>query len=82
MDRNNSDFSYEITQELGTLSTSPKGWSKEVNRISYNGRKPKFDIREWAPGKEKMGRGVTLSEEEAKTLCKILFQYFKEQAGR
>ena len=38
MDRNKSDFSYEIADELGTLSTSPKGWTKEVNRISYNVR--------------------------------------------
>ena len=51
MDRNKSDFSYEIADELGTLSTSPKGWTKEVNRISYNGRPPRFDIREWAPGR-------------------------------
>lgn len=79
MDRNKSDFSYEIADELGTLSTSPKGWTKEVNRISYNGRPPRFDIWEWAPGREKMGRGITLSETEAKDLCKILFQYFKNR---
>ena len=51
---------------------------KEINRVSYNVTKPKFDLREWAPGREKMGKGITLNEEEAKELCRILFQYFKK----
>ncbi len=80
--RNNPDFSYELVEELGVLSTSKSGWQKEINRVSYNGTKPKFDLREWAPGREKMGKGITLNEEEAKELCKILFQYFKRQAER
>ncbi len=25
-----ADFEYEIVKELGVLSTSPKGWTKEV----------------------------------------------------
>lgn len=78
-ERGNSDFSYEITEELGVLSTSKKGWTKEINRVSYNGTKPKFDLREWAPEHEKMSKGITLTEDEAKDLCKILFQYFKNK---
>lgn len=77
-----SDFRYEITKEMGTLSTSKTGWTKELNLVSYNGKAPKFDIREWAPDHAKMGRGITLNEQEAKDLCKILFRYFKAQAGK
>lgn len=77
--KGDSDFSYELVEELGVLSTSKKGWTKEINRVSYNGTKPKFDLREWAPEHEKMSKGITLSEEEAKDLCKILFQYFKNK---
>lgn len=33
--------------------------------VSWNGGQPKYDIRDWAPGHEKMGKGVTLTEEEA-----------------
>lgn len=77
--KGDSDFSYELVEELGVLSTSKKGWTKEINRVSYNGSKPKFDLREWAPEHEKMSKGITLSEEEAKDLCKILFQYFKNK---
>lgn len=77
--KGDSDFSYELVEELGVLSTSKKGWTKEINRVSYNGMKPKFDLREWAPEHEKMSKGITLSEEEARDLCKILFQYFKNR---
>ena len=61
-----ADIKYEITREIGTLSVSTKGWTKELNMVSWNDGAAKYDIRDWAPGHEKMGKGVTLSEEEAK----------------
>lgn len=61
-----------MKQELGVLSESAKGWTKELNLISWNGGAPKYDIRDWAPEHEKMGKGVTLSEEEAKKLAELL----------
>ena len=67
-----ADIKYEITKELGVLSTSAKGWTKEINLVSWNDRPAKFDIREWAPEHEKMGKGVTLSEEEIAKLMEIL----------
>ena len=63
-----ADIKYEITEEIGILSESAKGWTKEINLISWNDREPKYDIREWAPDHEKMGKGVTLSIEEVKSL--------------
>lgn len=65
-------FDFTIVDELGVLSTSPKGWTKELNLISWNGRDPKYDIRDWAPEHEKMGKGITLSEEELNELKRIL----------
>lgn len=67
-----ADIKYEIREELGVLSESTKGWTKELNLISWNGGAPKYDIRDWAPEHEKMGKGVTLSEEEAKKLAELL----------
>ena len=67
-----ADIKYEITEEIGILSESAKGWTKELNLISWNDREPKYDIREWAPDHEKMGKGVTLSIEEAKALKALL----------
>ncbi len=41
-----ADIKYEIKQQLGEISTSPKGWSKELNLVSWNGAAPKYDIRD------------------------------------
>jgi hypothetical protein len=59
-----SDIVFEIVKSLGVLSESPKGWRKEVNLVSWNGRAPKIDIREWAPDHERAGKGITLNEED------------------
>ncbi|TVP86034.1 MAG: hypothetical protein EA344_04085 [Alkalicoccus sp.] len=67
-----ADIKYEITEHLGVISESSKGWKKELNLVSWNGRDPKYDLREWAPDHEKMGKGVTLTEEEIKQLVKIM----------
>ena len=67
-----SEISYEIKETIGVLSTSAKGWQKELNLISWNGAAPKYDIREWAPEHEKMGKGVTLNAEEMNTLKTLI----------
>ena len=67
-----AEVTFEIMQTIGILSTSPKGWTKELNLISWNGKGPKFDIRDWAPNHEKMGKGVTLNEEELAELKKLI----------
>lgn len=67
-----ADIKYEIIEQLGVLGESSKGWSKELNIISWNGREPKYDIRDWAPNHEKMGKGVTLSKEEVEKLRELL----------
>ena len=67
-----AEFNYEIMEELGVLSESSSGWTKELNLISWNGRPPKFDIRDWSPEHEKMGKGITLSNEDIKSLREIL----------
>ena len=67
-----TEIKYEIVEELGVLSESSKGWRKEVNKISWNGAEPKYDIRDWAPNHEKMGKGVTLTEDEATKLKELL----------
>ena len=66
------DFSYEVTEKIAVLSESSKGWTKELNLISWNGREPKYDIREWSPDGSKMGKGITLSDEEVAVLKKAL----------
>lgn len=69
-----SEIKYEIITEIGVLSESAKGWRKELNLVSWNGAAPKYDLRDWAPEHEKMGKGVTLTEEEAAKLKDLLSQ--------
>ena len=66
------EINYEIVKNIGIISESSKGWTKELNLISWNGREPKYDIRDWDPNHGKMGKGVTLTEEELKRLKELL----------
>ena len=67
-----AEIKYEITKNLGVLSESAKGWTKEINLVSWNNYPAKYDIREWDPDHVKMGKGVTLNAEEIKQLRDIL----------
>ncbi len=67
-----AEIKYEIVETLGVLSENAKGWRKELNLVSWNGREPKYDLRDWAPEHEKMGKGVTLSKEEVEALKVII----------
>jgi len=67
-----ADIKYDVIKELGVLSEGSKGWQKEINLVSWNGRKAKIDIRDWGPDHEKVGKGITLSIEELKKLKEIL----------
>lgn len=63
---------FEIINHIGILSTSPSGWTTELNRISWNGKEPRYDLRTWAPDHTKMGKGITLSEGDIIALSEIL----------
>ena len=63
-----AEFTFEIEEHLLTLSENEKGWTKEINRVSFNGAPAKFDIRAWSPDHTKMGKGITLSNEEFQTM--------------
>jgi hypothetical protein len=67
-----AEIKYEIIKKIGFLSKTEKGWVKELNLISWNDRDAKYDIREWSPDREKMGKGVTLSKEELLALKEVL----------
>ena len=67
-----ADIKYEIKETVGVIAESAKGWKKELNLISWNGKEAKYDLREWAPDHEKMGKGVTLSNDELNALKELL----------
>ncbi len=69
------EFKYEIIEEVGVINTSPSGWIRQVNIVSWNDGKPKLDIRDWSPDKKKMGKGISMSNEEVALLKVILDEF-------
>ncbi|NBI06168.1 YdbC family protein [Senegalia massiliensis] len=65
-------INYEILEEIGLISESKSGWKKKLNLISWNSRDAKYDLRDWAPDNEKMGKGITLTKDELKELRDVL----------
>ncbi len=68
----NSEVRFEIKDSLGTLSETSRGWKKQLNFVSWSGNDAKYDIREWSPDNQKMGKGVTLTKDELLKLKEIL----------
>lgn len=77
-----ANIKFEITKPLGIISEGSKGWQKEINLVSWNEREPKYDIRDWAPDHEKMGKGITLNYEELKKLKELLNSVDLEELDR
>lgn len=63
---------FEILEHIGQLSESKSGWKRELTIVSWNGREAKFDLRDWSPDYKKMGKGLTLTNEELENLRDIL----------
>ncbi|NLZ56374.1 MAG: hypothetical protein GX907_04180 [Clostridiaceae bacterium] len=66
------EITFNVIKSFGILSTSASGWSKELNLISWNEGRPKLEIRDWAPGRTKAGKGVGLTPEEVAVLKELL----------
>ena len=69
-----ADFKYEVKEVVGVISKGKSG-TKELRLISWNDKDAKYDIRDWwtdKDGNEKMGKGITLTTDEAKELIKLL----------
>lgn len=67
-----ADINFEIKKHIGVIANGSRGWRRELNIVSWNGGKPKYDIREWDENHEKMGRGITFTEDEGVALMALL----------
>ena len=71
-----NDFSYEVTEEIGVIGNpTPSGWATQLNLVSWNGKEPKLDIRSWNEDRSRMGKGISLSMEDATELVTLLNSY-------
>ncbi len=71
----------EITKEIAVLSENEKGYTKEINLVSWNGAEAKFDIRNWHPGRERSGKGIALTRDEARSLMEALKEVFDDDTN-
>lgn len=71
-EKEKKDITYEIIKPVGVLSETKSGWQRQLNIISWNGGAPKYDIRDWSPGREKMGKGITFTDNEMNALMTLL----------
>lgn len=70
-------FKFDIVENLGVLSTNAKGWTKELNLVSWNDREAKLDIRDWNEDHTRMSKGITLSKEEGEILKELLKEEYE-----
>jgi hypothetical protein len=66
------EINFEITEHIGVLSEGSNGWRMELNKVSWNGNEPKYDVRDWTPDHTRMSKGVTFSDDELRALKELL----------
>ena len=67
-----ADIKYEIIENVAVISESSSGWKRELNLVSWNGREPKYDLRDWDANHLRMGKGITLTKDEVESLREAL----------
>ena len=75
-----ADITFKITKELGVISETSKGWTRELNMVSWNDREPKYDIRDWSPDHTRMSKGVSFTEEEMIKLVELFNERNEEDS--
>ncbi|MBR0455045.1 MAG: hypothetical protein IJJ01_00135 [Firmicutes bacterium] len=78
-ENNREEITFEIKEHIAVINTSETGWTREVNLVSWNGTKPKVDVREWDPDHQRMSRGITLTETEAEKFARAIGQRMLEK---
>ena len=71
-----ADFNYEVVEQIATIGEpTPSGWSTQLNLVSWNGKEPRLDIHPWNEDRSRMGKGISLSKEDATELANLLNSY-------
>jgi hypothetical protein len=71
-EKEKTEIVFEIVNHVGVIASYASGWKKESNVVSWNNSTPKYDIRDWDPEHKHISRGITLHEEELKTLASLI----------
>jgi len=69
------ELTYEIESFVGTLKESDKhDWCKAVAKISWNNNPATLDIRNLNLSAKRIGKGISLTDEESDRLVDILLE--------
>ena len=66
---------YEITEQIAVISENDFGGSLELNKVRWNGKSEKWDLRRWQideSGEHVPHSGVAMTDREWAMLQKIL----------
>lgn len=66
------EFQFELLGNIGAISENSRGWSRELNIIRWNGKAPKYDLRDWSPDRMRMSKGISMTTEELIQLRDLL----------
>ena len=66
------NFTFDFIGEHMTVALGNGGWNLELNKISWNKKPAKYDLRSWSADHQKMGKGVTLTATELANLRELL----------
>ena len=68
-------ITYDVVRNIGVIADNG-AWETQVNMISWNHGAPKVDIRKWNVENDRMSKGISLTENEARELVRVLTKYF------
>ena len=68
--KNSQDISCEIVEQLLVIEERNAGWNLELNLVKWNDGEPKYDIRPWNEDHSRSGKGLTLTEDNLKSIVK------------
>ena len=76
-----AEVTFKIAEQIGVITVEKNGWRRELNRVSWNGAEPKWDIRSWDKDHQKMSKGITLTDAEMAVFKELLepWQFVREE---
>ena len=73
------NITFRMEKPIAVLSRNERGYTKEINLVSWNGADPKYDIRNWHPDRQKCGKGITLTKDEIITFMDAMEEMFGDE---
>ena len=81
MAKETKEIKFDIIKKIGTLDSDSK-MPKELRLVSWNNADAKYDLRSWwtdKEGNERVGKGLTLDNEELYSLYEILKEMYESE---